>query len=217
MENNTQLPAEVTDQIKLNAEAFANKHINGRAQPDVWEIVFKSHETAATAYASKLQEVQQENEQLRGWKMEAAELLTKIHSYAHKHLEIKLGESIVDFVIAMAKERDELKQENADLKKKLSEWELEAYEVRGQTESLEKSAIRQNEAFEELRTSHRLMSKAYAEALIERDELKRQNDKLKEKATGWRPLLEEVLGEDTLRGTISTQTIENIKKYLYGE
>jgi hypothetical protein len=61
-------------------------------------------------YATKLHEAQQENENLRRWKMEAVELLTKIHSYAHRHLEIKLGESTVEFTIARAKERDSLKE-----------------------------------------------------------------------------------------------------------
>jgi hypothetical protein len=165
---NTQLPVEVAEEIKLNAEDFANRHINGRAQPDVWEIVFKAHETAATAYATKLLQEEEavkllqktcakyyaEIEELRRWKMEAAELLAKIHSYAHKHLEIKLGESIVDFVIERAKERDEFK---------------------------------------------------------------RQNDKLKEQATGWRPLLEEVLRENNHTAMYPDHFINKVKKFLYGE
>jgi hypothetical protein len=75
-----------------------------------------------TAYAIRLHEAQQENEQLRRWKMEAVELLTKINSYAHKHLEIKLGECAVEFVIAQAKERDELKQENEKMKAMAIGW-----------------------------------------------------------------------------------------------
>lgn len=126
MEKNTQLPAEVTEEIKLNAEDFANKHINGRAQPDAWEIVFKSHETAATAYATKLHEA---NETI------------KVLTYDNNKLK----------------------------------GEAEVYKI----------AV---------------------------EELKRQNDKLKEKATGWRPLLEEVLSKP------ATHTLlEKIKKYLYGE
>jgi hypothetical protein len=66
--------------------------------------------------AIPLHQLQQENAELHRWKMEAAELLTKIHSYAHKHLEIKLGESTVEFVIERAKERDEFKLCNDRLK-----------------------------------------------------------------------------------------------------
>lgn len=58
----------------------------------------------------KYDELGKENNMLRRWKMEATELLTKINSYAHKHLEIKLGQCAVDLVISMAKERDELKE-----------------------------------------------------------------------------------------------------------
>ncbi len=58
----------------------------------------------------KYDELKKEADQLRRWKMKAVELLTKINSYAHKHLEIKLGQCAVDLVISMAKERDELKE-----------------------------------------------------------------------------------------------------------
>jgi hypothetical protein len=63
-----------------------------------------------TLRMNNIAELEAEIKDLRRWKMEAAEVLTKIHSYAHKHLEIKLGQSIVDFVINQAKERDELKE-----------------------------------------------------------------------------------------------------------
>lgn len=86
-------------------------------------------------YAAKLHQVEQENEQLRGWKMEAAELLTKIHSYAHKHLEIKLGQCTVEFVIGRAKERDELKEENAKLKEQATGWRPLLEEVLSKHES----------------------------------------------------------------------------------
>lgn len=59
MEENTQLPKEVVEEIKQKAEDFANSHINGRTQPDVWEIVFRAKEAGATAYATKLHQLQQ--------------------------------------------------------------------------------------------------------------------------------------------------------------
>lgn len=122
MEENTQLPKEVVEQITLNAERFANSRVNGRSHLELWDAVFKAHEAGATAYATKSHRAEQENAELRRWKMEAAELLTKIHSYAHKHLEIKLGESVIDFVIARAKERDEFKSENEKLKQQATGW-----------------------------------------------------------------------------------------------
>ena len=51
----------------------------------------------------------------------------------------------------------------------------------------------------------------------ENTELRRQNDKLKQQATGWRPLLEEVLKHDAAFGELSIEMIEKIKKFLYGE
>jgi FtsZ-binding cell division protein ZapB len=61
-----------------------------------------------------------------------------------------------------------------------------------------------------------LMRMAYECAQKERDELQRQNDKLKERATGWRPLLEEVLSEaDDM--PLRIELIEKIKTFLYGE
>lgn len=71
---------------------------------------------SATPSESPAEQPVSELEHLRRWKMEAAELLTKINSYAHKHLEIKLGECAVEFVIARAKKLDELSQENERLK-----------------------------------------------------------------------------------------------------
>lgn len=154
MEKNTQLPVEVVEEIEQQADSYADKYMNGRVNTHEHGLISEVWAVCATAYATKLHQVEQENADLRRWKIEAAELLTKIHAYAHKHLEIKLGESIVDFVIARAKERDELKH---------------------------------------------------------------QNDKLKQQATGWRPLLEEVLKEDKTFGTISNPTIKKITKFLYGE
>lgn len=122
MENNTQLPVEVVEQIENDSiERFPVTLTHGNHVRPIL-IQRAAYVTGATAYATKLHKVEQENAQLRRWKMEAAELLTKIHSYAHKHLEIKLGESTVDFVIAMAKERDDLKRQNDKLKQQAAGW-----------------------------------------------------------------------------------------------
>lgn len=51
----------------------------------------------------------------------------------------------------------------------------------------------------------------------ENTELRRQNDKLKQQAESWRPLLEEVLKHDAAFGELSIEKIEKIKKFLYGE
>lgn len=154
---NPELPAEVEKQLTEKAEAIYEKlkeHAEGERDIAYAEGFTEGWYDGAASYAIKLHQAEQENTELRRWKIEAAELLTKIHSYAHKHLEIKLGESIVDFVIARAKERDEFKSEN---------------------------------------------------------------DKLKATATGWRPLLEEVLKHDAAFGELSIEIIDKIKKFLYGE
>lgn len=51
------------------------------------------------------------------------------------------------------------------------------------------------------------------QAQQENAELRRQNDKLKEQAQGWRPLLEEILNNDY----ISEDLTNKITKFLYGE
>jgi hypothetical protein len=95
----------------------------------------------AFANLSGSNELVQENEQLRRWKMEAAELLTKINSYAHKHLEIKLGQCAVEFTIARAKERDALK-ERCDKMEQLLKYARD-------TTHIESFAKRINEALKE--------------------------------------------------------------------
>lgn len=71
----------------------------------------KRHELKVLDESPAEQPVADELDHLRRWKMEAAELLTKVNSYAHKHLEIKLGECAVDFVIDRCKELDRIKAE----------------------------------------------------------------------------------------------------------
>jgi hypothetical protein len=157
MSNKTKLPDEVVELLRQKAKDYAQvihdeigkkKHFHRKT------LMMYAHLDGATEYAIKLHEAQQENEQLRRWKTEAAELLTKINSYAHKHLEIKLGQCAVDFVIAQAKERDELKQEN---------------------------------------------------------------ERLKAIANLWRPLMEEAIRQDSLYGHVPVETINKIKRFLYGE
>lgn len=104
---NTQLPAEVLEEIKLKAEEYANRHINGRSQPEVWEIVFKANEAGATEYASKLHQVEQENAQLKQWKAEASTLLKPILDYGQsKEANFPLGESITTTVLERCKKHD---------------------------------------------------------------------------------------------------------------
>lgn len=50
----------------------------------------------------------------------------------------------------------------------------------------------------------------------ENAELRRQNDKMKQQATGWRPLLEEVLSKHETGGC-DLLLMERIKTFLYGE
>jgi hypothetical protein len=51
----------------------------------------------------------------------------------------------------------------------------------------------------------------------ENAELRHQNDKMKEQATGWRPLLEEVLKDNGLTAMYPDHFINKVKKFLYGE
>lgn len=48
-------------------------------------------------------------------------------------------------------------------------------------------------------------------------QVQQENAKLKEQATGWRPLLEDVLKYDAAFGELSIELIDKIKKFLYGE
>lgn len=107
------LPKEITDQINNEADLYGFVVPYDGSNTFYIDDKVKGYQEGATAWAGwkvKYDELAIENENLRRWKMEAAELLTKIHSYAHKHLEIKLGTSTVEFVISMAKERDALKE-----------------------------------------------------------------------------------------------------------
>jgi hypothetical protein len=48
--------------------------------------------------------------------------------------------------------------------------------------------------------------------------LRQENEKLKEQATGWRPLLEQILREDDNNiSYISADLLNKIKRFLYGE
>ena len=56
-------------------------------------------EDIVTTYAKKYYKLEQENEQLKRWKAEAAETLSGIIGYAHKNLEVGLGQSITEAVL----------------------------------------------------------------------------------------------------------------------
>src|SRR6266536_1594246 len=61
----------------------------------------------AKEYASlqeRLQQAEQEIVQLKRWKMEAAELLTPINAYVHKHIEASLGQCSVKLVLERCKQ-----------------------------------------------------------------------------------------------------------------
>lgn len=109
MSNNiTGLPAEVVEEIKLKAEDCANRHINGRANRKLWETVFNANKAGATEYATKLHEVQVENDELRKWKIEAVEFQIPVISFAHKYLEVNLGDNIAKLVVAHLNEARDL-------------------------------------------------------------------------------------------------------------
>lgn len=140
MEKNTQLPGEVETQIEKDATARYRATEEGK-------LMAVGYKTAATAYASKLHQVEQENAELKRWKKEQIALFDPLYDYGMSSKEIKLGESIVTFILNKCREYDKLKQQ----------------------------------------------------------------------ATGWRPLLEEVLKHDAAFGELSIEMIDKIKKFLYGE
>lgn len=130
---NTQLPAEVVEEIKLKAEDYANKHINGRSKPYEWGIVFNANKAGATEYATKLHQAQeeiesltnqlknygkvsdenmkllrQENERLQQWKAEASAILNPILDYGQsKEADIPLGASVTSVVLERCKKYKE--------------------------------------------------------------------------------------------------------------
>jgi len=118
-----ELPAEVVEEITLKAEDYANRFINGRTQREVWEVVFKAHETCATEYATKLHQAEQEIAHLKRWKMEAVELLTPIHAYVHKNMEVGPGQFGVKLVLDQCKKYDAL-QAKFERYEELLEWSL---------------------------------------------------------------------------------------------
>ena len=70
--------------------------------------VYILDESCATDWKVKYDELQKEVEHLRRWKIEAAELLAKIYAYAHKNMEVGLGECIVSSVIDRCKKGDKM-------------------------------------------------------------------------------------------------------------
>lgn len=133
MENKTTLPAEVEERIDKEAKLFAfynycSAAFNNEAKfenIDTWpfaaqvsyhtiknymglnNIVWPYDEPRlSTEYALKWQEAQQDIESLRRWKMEAAEMLSQIHAYAHKNMEVELGQCNVRAVIERCKQFD---------------------------------------------------------------------------------------------------------------
>lgn len=121
--SNNQLPADVQERIKQQA-AYYSSYSEDRDCKPVDKGRYYGYIAGATAEAQcklKYDELVAENERLKRWKAEALTLLTLVDAYADKHPEIKLGQGKVEFTIARAKERDELKQGNERLKAKVNE------------------------------------------------------------------------------------------------
>lgn len=89
--NNTQLPAEA-DAIKYWREKYSAP------------FPYTFYEWINSEYATKLHQVEQENAHLKRWKMEATELLTPIHAYVHKNMEVSLGQCNVKLVLDRCKQ-----------------------------------------------------------------------------------------------------------------
>jgi DNA repair ATPase RecN len=112
MEKKIELPVEAEEQIAQEAQSMLVFVPDNK-----WSYI-----QGATAYATKLHEERQqrihlekENDiltancnELRQWKMNAAEELTLIGAYAHKHLEVNLGDSIPTLVMTHLNEARDL-------------------------------------------------------------------------------------------------------------
>jgi hypothetical protein len=131
MTNNTQLPAEVLSidvRQKIHEDAV-NYH---NSTVGLNNIV--SYIAGATEYATKLHQAQQENAELKRWKMDTIETqLVPIGAYCHEYLEVGLDDNHSLLVIA---ELERLKQENKEWKEecerlaKVTEyWQQEYYKL----------------------------------------------------------------------------------------
>jgi|ERR1051325_2895966 hypothetical protein len=106
---NTQLPAEVVEEIKLKAKAFAvwmwpiaTNHAEKQRK-----YVAAVHEAGATEYATKLHQAEQEIAQLKQWQIEAIAVLDPILEYGRsKEAAIPLGKSITNTVLERCKQFD---------------------------------------------------------------------------------------------------------------
>jgi len=93
-DNNTQLPAEVKEQIHKAVEAYYFRQIGLHG----WYEKKAGFIAGATEYAL-------ENTQLKQWKAEAAELLNPILEYGQsKEAGIPLGESIIAVILERCKQ-----------------------------------------------------------------------------------------------------------------
>src|ERR1043165_3175755 len=110
---NTQLPAEVVEEIKLKAKAFAvwmwpiaTNHAEKQRK-----YVAAVHEAGATEYATKLHQAKQEITRLKQWQIEAIAVLDPILEYGRsKEAGIPLGKSITSAVIERCKQYQQAKQ-----------------------------------------------------------------------------------------------------------
>lgn len=103
--DNTQLPAEVLEEIKTRSfeiNTIEPVILQGE-RIDINYIKRAVWLEGATEYAIKLHQAKQEIDQLKRWKMEAVELLTPIHAYVHKHIEAPLGCCNVKLVLDRCK------------------------------------------------------------------------------------------------------------------
>lgn len=109
MEENTQLPKEVVEQIEKDAEDYASS--SDAVNPTSYEISVwtECYTHGATAYATKLQDAQKENADLKRWKQEAIHLLAPIIEYGQGHKDAQLGRSCTEFVLQRSKLYDTLK------------------------------------------------------------------------------------------------------------
>jgi hypothetical protein len=115
---NTQLPAEVQQKIHSDTNQLYDQLDSAVREVDSYHFGLPMYERQTepirnllTEYATKLHQVEQENEILKRWRDEAIQLLNPIWDYAENNLNVPLGGKKTDAVINHAQKATDLIQE----------------------------------------------------------------------------------------------------------
>ena len=194
MTNNTnpQLPVEVVTQINEQADKFGFVVPYDGSNKFYNDDKVEGYKAGATSYATKLLAADKANSALEE-KNRGLEEAIKVLDFDNKRIKGAL-EGYKETV-------EELQKDNASLK----DWKQGAIAILNPI---------WNYVDKHLTVP---LGKIKTETLIaEYDKLRVDNEKMKEMATGWRPLLEDVLN-DWNSSALKPELKDKIRKFLYGE